>query len=207
MAAEAFPKAQAGDAIIASGSLARIAAVPWKNEGGQTRELCVEPPEADFSSFAWRASVADVGRDGVFSTFAGIDRTIVLLEGGGFTMHADGAQIHDLRQCFAPFSFAGEAEVSVSLHGAPTLDFNLMVRRDLASGEVVALSEQNSRRLPADTVLLYVAQGAACLSDASGMLLQLRAGEFVRLREGALLPDLLCAAGALALAIRIRRKT
>ncbi|WP_050468878.1 HutD/Ves family protein [Herbaspirillum chlorophenolicum] len=207
MAPDTSPKPQAGGAVIASGSLGRIAAVPWKNEGGQTRELCVEPPEADFSSFAWRASVADVGRDGVFSTFAGIDRTIVLLEGGGFTMHADGAQIHDLRECFAPFSFSGESDVSVRLHGAPTLDFNLMVRRDLASGEVVALSEQNSRRLPADTVLLYVAQGAACLSDVSGMQRQLRSGEFVRLREGAVLPDLLCAAGAMVLAIRIRRKT
>ncbi|MBO9535490.1 HutD family protein [Herbaspirillum sp.] len=195
------------DAIIAAGHLGGIAAVPWKNEGGQTRELCVEPAEADFASFAWRASVADVGRDGVFSTFDGIDRTIVLLEGGGFTMHADGAQIHDLRECFAPFSFAGEEGVSVRLHGAPTLDFNLMVRRSLASGEVVALSGQDFSKLPGDTVLLYAAQGEASLADAAGQRRQLRTGEFVRLREGAPLPDLGCAAGAVVLAIRIHSKT
>ncbi len=67
-------------AIAFVGELASVAAVPWKNEGGQTRELCVEPPEADFASFIWRASVADFGSDADFSTFEGIDRTIVLLE-------------------------------------------------------------------------------------------------------------------------------
>jgi environmental stress-induced protein Ves len=200
------PAGASGAAIIAIGNLGRIAAVPWKNEGGQTRELCVEPPEADFSSFVWRASVADVGRDGEFSTFDGIDRTIVLLEGGGFSMHTDGAQVHDLRECFAPFSFAGEARVSVLLHGAPTLDFNLMIRRELAEGEMTVLDERNGGRLPADTALLYVAQGTASLADADGLPQPLRTGEFARLREGAALPRLLCAAGAVALAVRIRRK-
>ncbi|WDZ98312.1 HutD family protein [Herbaspirillum sp. WKF16] len=196
----------AGGAIASTGNLGRIAAVPWKNEGGQTRELCVEPPEAGFGDFVWRASVADVGRDGAFSTFDGIARTIVLLEGGGFTIHAGERQLHDLRECFAPFAFDGELQVSVRLHGAPTLDFNLMIRRELAEGEVVALTAQNSRRLSADTALLYVAQGAACLTDAAGLQLQLRTGEFVRLRQGAVPPDLLCAAGAVVLAVHIRHK-
>lgn len=200
------PKLDMSDAIVAVGNLARVDAVPWKNEGGQTRELCVEPPEAGFADFVWRASVADVGRDGDFSTFDGIDRTIVLLEGGGFSIASEGRPLHDLRDCFAPFAFAGELKVSVQLHGAPTLDFNLMIRRELAEGEVVMMTEQNSRRLDADTALLYVAQGAACLSDQNGLQLQLRTGEFVRLREGALLPDLLCAAGAVVLAVHIRRK-
>lgn len=195
-----------GGAILEIGELGRVAAVPWKNEGGQTRELCVEPPQSDFSNFVWRASVADVGCDGVFSTFEGIDRTIVLLEGGGFAMHAGSEQIHDLDQCFAPFSFAGEIDVSVRLHGAPTLDFNLMVRRDQAEGEVLMLSGQEPRRLPDDTVLLYVARGAASLSAAAGPGQSLRTGEFVRLREGTALPDLQCEAGAMLLAVRISKK-
>ncbi|KAF1042114.1 MAG: Protein Ves [Herbaspirillum frisingense] len=195
-----------GGAVLAVGNLGRIAAVPWKNEGGQTRELCVEPADADFSNFIWRASVADVGRDGAFSTFDGIARTIVLLEGGGFTMHSGGAEIHDLRECFAPYAFAGETHISVRLHGAPTLDFNLMIRRDLAEGEVLMLNEQNSRRLPAGAALLYVAQGVAALADAAGQQQALRVGDFVRLREGTVLPELLCAAGAVVLAVCIRRK-
>ena len=194
-------------AIAFVGELGRIDAVPWKNEGGQTRELWVHPEQADFSGFTWRASVADVGRDGVFSTFEGIDRTIVLLEGGGFTMHSLGQQVHDLRECFAPHAFAGELPVSVQLHGAPTLDFNLMVRREQAEGRIVIFNEQNSRRLPADTVLLYVAQGAACLSDMDGSQQALCCGQFARLREGARLPDLLCTPGTVVLAVCIRQKT
>lgn len=197
----------AGGAIASIGNLGRVAAVPWKNEGGQTRELCVEPSDAGFDEFVWRASVADVGRDGAFSTFDGIARTIVLLEGGGFTIHAGEQQLHDLRECFAPFAFDGEVAVSVRLHGAPTLDFNLMIRRELAEGEVVALTAQNSRRLAADTALLYVARGAACLTDAAGLQLQLRTGEFARLRPGAVPPNLLCAGDAVVLAIQIRHKT
>jgi len=188
------------------GELGRITAVPWKNEGGQTRELCVEPPQSDFAGFLWRVSVADVGADGAFSTFNGIDRTIVLLEGGGFGMYTDGARVHDLAECFVPHEFPGEQAISVQLHGAPTLDFNLMVRRERASGKVVVLREQNSRCLPADTALLYVARGAACLSDESGLQQALRCGEFARLRDGhgTRQPDLLCTPGSVVLAVCIR---
>ncbi|MBG7618162.1 HutD family protein [Herbaspirillum sp. AP02] len=195
-------------AIQFVGELGRVAAVPWKNEGGQTRELCVEPPQSDFAGFLWRVSVADVGADGAFSTFDGIDRTIVLLEGGGFGMYADGQLLHDLAECFVPHDFPGEQGISVQLHGAPTLDFNLMVRRERAVGKVVVLREQNSRCLPADTALLYVARGAACLSDESGLQQALRCGEFARLRDGqgARLPDLLCTPGSVVLAVCIHLK-
>lgn len=193
-------------AIAGVGDLAQIAAVPWKNEGGQTRELCVHPEQADFSSFIWRASVADVGSDGLFSSFDGIDRTIILLEGGGFTMHEDAHLLHDLRECFVPYAFAGERCVRVRLHGAPTLDFNLMVRRDLATGQVLILSGQSPRNLPAETVLLYVAQGAACLVEHDGLQQALRCGQFARLRPGARMPELRCTAGAVVVAVCIHEK-
>ena len=192
-------------AIAFVGELASVAAVPWKNEGGQTRELCVEPPEADFASFIWRASVADVGSDADFSTFEGIDRTIVLLEGGGFTLHSEGRQVHDLVHCFAPYDFPGEQPIQVRMHGAPTLDFNLMVRREVAEGRVVMLDERNSRCLPSHSALLYVARGDACLSDEDGLQQALRAGQFARLQPGhrARMPDLLCAPGAVVLLVCI----
>lgn len=214
MVAEAHPAAVSGTlahagAIQFVGELGRIAAVPWKNEGGQTRELCVEPPEADFAHFVWRASVADVGVDGEFSTFAGIDRTIVLLEGGGFTMHSQGRQVHDLAHCFVPYPFPGEQAIAVRMHGAPTLDFNLMVRRECAEGRVVVLGEGKGkpRCLPRQSVLVYVAQGAACLSDQHGQQQSLRRGEFARLREdhAAGLPDLQCAPGSVVLVVCILR--
>ncbi|BEV15454.1 HutD family protein [Herbaspirillum sp. DW155] len=212
MVAEVHPAAVSGtlaqvSAIEYVGELGRIDAVPWKNEGGQTRELCVEPPGADFAHFVWRASVADVGMDGEFSTFAGIDRTIVLLEGDGFSMHSQGRQVHDLAHCFVPYPFPGEQAITVRLHGAPTLDFNLMVRRECAEGRVLVLGEGKPRCLPRHSVLLYVAQGAACLSDRHGLRQSLRRGEFARLREdhAADLPNLLCAPGSVVLVVCILR--
>jgi environmental stress-induced protein Ves len=195
--------------VLASGSLGAIVAMPWKNGGGATRELHVEPPGADYADFVWRASVADVVRDGAFSSFDGIDRTIVLLGGDGFIMHSEGLPSHDLRTPFAPHRFTGEARVSVVLEGTPCQDFNLMVRRDQAQAELQVLTRQDAGVLPADTVLLYVAQGQASLSDASGLQLRLVSGEFVRLSEdggeGGTMPDLQCAADAVVLAVRVRR--
>jgi len=191
--------------VVASGSLNALPVMPWKNGGGATRELHVEPPGADYADFLWRASVADVVRDGAFSSFDGIDRTIVLLGGDGFIMHVDGEPSHDLRTRFAPHRFTGEARVKVVLDGTPCQDFNLMVRRDQAEAELQVLGEQDTR-LPPDTALLYVAQGAASLSDATGAQYQLTSGEFVRLREGAAMPELICRADAVVLAVRIRRR-
>ncbi|EJN06645.1 HutD family protein [Herbaspirillum sp. YR522] len=191
--------------VAASGSLGALAAMPWKNGGGATRELHVEPPGADYADFVWRASVADVVQDGAFSSFEGIDRTIVLLGGAGFVMHAEGQPSHDLRTPFAPHRFTGEARVSVVLDGTPCQDFNLMVRRDQAQAELQVLRQQDARLLPPDTVLLYVAQGQAQLSDA-GRQLPLGSGEFVRLHQGQAMPALHCAADAVVLAVRVQRR-
>ncbi|URX63392.1 HutD family protein [Luteibacter anthropi] len=116
-----------------------LKAVPWKNGLGITREIAVIPEGAGMDDFLWRVSIADVDTASPFSTFPGIDRTIVLLEGDGFTMTLDGEREHALTVPCEPFSFAGEAKVEVRLAGGATRDFNLMVRRGKARGEVRAL--------------------------------------------------------------------
>ncbi len=62
--------------------------MPWKNGAGRTTEIAVYPPGASLDAFLWRVSIADVERDGPFSRFPGIDRTIVLLEGGGMRLRS-----------------------------------------------------------------------------------------------------------------------
>ena len=52
---------------------------PWKNGGGSTTEIAVEPSGASLDTFAWRISVARVAADGPFSEFPGIDRTLAVL--------------------------------------------------------------------------------------------------------------------------------
>ena len=139
---------------------AELKAVPWKNGLGITREIVVEPPGATMDDFLWRVSIADVDTASPFSAFPGIDRIIVLLEGDGFTMTLDGEREHALTTPCAPFAFAGEAQVDVTLAGGATRDFNLMVRRGKARGTVDVVHG------PAivdatDVALLYVAMGNA----------------------------------------------
>jgi environmental stress-induced protein Ves len=62
---------------------AQLRATPWKNGGGVTREIACHPPQAGMQNFDWRISIAHIASDGDFSVFAGVDRVITLLEGGG----------------------------------------------------------------------------------------------------------------------------
>jgi environmental stress-induced protein Ves len=133
--------------------------VPWKNGLGSTRELAVHPAGANVDTFDWRVSIAEVSDAAPFSSFPGVDRTIVLLQGDGFTMTLDGSDNHALTTPFAPFAFPGEARVDVALAGGATQDFNLMVRRERARGSVEAWHRAGERRLESDMALLYCAGG------------------------------------------------
>ena len=60
--------------------LTDVAATPWRNGGGVTRELAVWPAQGEW---AWRMSVAEVDRSGPFSRFEGIERWLAVLQGNG----------------------------------------------------------------------------------------------------------------------------
>ncbi|WP_413625277.1 HutD family protein [Luteibacter sp. Lutesp34] len=141
-------------------------AVPWKNGLGITREIAVEPPGASMDDFLWRVSIADVDTASPFSRFAGIDRTIVLLQGDGFTMMLDGEREHALTTPCEPFAFPGEARVEVTLAGGATRDFNLMVRRGAVRGSVdVVRGPGHVEAHGAE--LLHLARGTALVGDVA----------------------------------------
>jgi len=145
---------------------------PWKNGMGTTREIARFPANAGSEDFLWRVSVADVNSAAPFSTFPGIDRQIVLLEGDGFTMTLDGAREHALVVPFEPFEFSGEARVEVTMAGGATRDFNLMIRRAWGRGEVRALAQPGSHEPDPSCVLVYVACGTVTTIDG-----ELQAGD------------------------------
>jgi uncharacterized protein len=140
--------------------LADCPSQPWKNGLGRTREIAVQPSASGGDDFLWRVSVAEVDSAAPFSSFPGIDRQIALLDGAGFTMTLDDGRVHALTTPFAPFAFAGEAKVDVVLAGGPTRDFNLMVRRAQARGEVLLWREPATRRPDPATVLVFCVRGA-----------------------------------------------
>ncbi len=64
-------------------------ATPWKNGGGITHEALRVPPSGE--PFRWRVSVANIDVSGPFSDFAGYNRKMVLLRGGGIDLrYGDG---------------------------------------------------------------------------------------------------------------------
>jgi hypothetical protein len=168
---------------------------PWKNGLGRTRELAVAPPGAGMDDFLWRVSVAEVDSAAPFSTFPGIDRTIVLLDGAGFTMTLDDSRTHALTEPFAPFVFPGEARVDVVLAGGATRDFNLMTRRGQVRGQVDVWRAPADAVLRPQTVLLYAARGRLQLGDAV-----LEAGD-AWLRQEAAPAGVVLAPGSVVLAV------
>jgi uncharacterized protein len=144
---------------------AELIAAPWKNGGGSTREIAAYPPGSNFDDFAWRASIADVGADGPFSRFVGIDRTIVLLSGQGMKLIVSGASEHRLDKPFEPFEFPGEAQVAAVLLDGATQDFNLMIRREALSGSLSVIHGPGEQALEADIRILFVASGCATLIE------------------------------------------
>ena len=111
-----------------------IAAMPWKNGGGVTREIVCQPTGAGISDFDWRVSIAHIASDGPFSAFPGVDRIITLLSGGGVHLHSsDGKVDHLLDKPLTPFTFKGEADIKASLVDEDCYDFNVMTRRSTCS--------------------------------------------------------------------------
>lgn len=121
--------------------LAAQPTLPWRNGGGQTREVAAEPQGARAGDpFAWRLSVATVAADGPFSAFPGVDRSLWLLSGAGLRLDVGGHEV-TLDRVGMRFDFPGEAQVGARLLGGPTQDLNLMCARGRvrACAELVAL--------------------------------------------------------------------
>jgi uncharacterized protein len=109
--------------------LADIAPSPWKNGGGTTRELIAWPEAGDWQ---WRASVAEVGNAGPFSSFAGVQRWFAVLQGDGVCLAVDD-QLHLLKAGDPPLQFNGASRTTCTLLGGATQDFNLMVKEGISA--------------------------------------------------------------------------
>lgn len=140
--------------------------MPWRNGGGTTTELVVDPAER----FRFRASIADVNGSGPFSRFEGYDRHIMIVEGKGMTLACDGHGDIELLP-FAPRSFSGDWDVRGTLHDGPVRDFNWIVdRASMRSALEVRLLDAPST--------LNVSRGSTCVIHVfRGSLREANAGE------------------------------
>jgi environmental stress-induced protein Ves len=111
--------------VIRNADLVRV---PWKNGGGTTAEVAAFPEGSGFDMFGWRISMADVASDGPFSSFPGIDRTLIVVEGEGIELDVEGIA-YPLDKASPKLSFSGDDVTSGRLLGGPIRDLNVMTRR------------------------------------------------------------------------------
>ena len=107
----------------------------WKNGAGWTREILRWPRDAD--DWDWRLSIAEVDRDGPFSTFPGVDRELVLLSGEGMRLRFVDGEVAQLQPPHDRVRFAGERALECELVAGPTHDFNLMWKRDRIEAQLL----------------------------------------------------------------------
>lgn len=147
-------------------NVADIPATPWRNQAGLTRELASFPAQSSLDDFIWRVSIAEINAPSAFSQFPGVDRSISLLGGSGFTIALEDGSPLQLDTPGAVHPFAGELAARVINFSGPSRDFNLMLRRDAVQGELLSHAGVDHLALTADSVLLYVAQGQVALAEA-----------------------------------------
>ncbi|HZX79485.1 MAG TPA: HutD family protein [Lysobacter sp.] len=142
----------------------------WRNGGGWTREIHAEPG-AD-GDWDWRLSIAEITDDGPFSTFAGVDRELVLLAGEGVRLRFEDGEVAEVLPPYGRHRFAGERPVHGELVTGPTHDFNLMWRRERFAadlwrrpmvGAMVVFAEPHS------TWIVHVLAGGARFADGTGL--------------------------------------
>ena len=150
-------------------------AMPWKNGGGVTTEIwkALSPS----GEMLWRLSIADVERDGPFSAFPGIDRSIMVIEGEGMELAVAGQETRRLDQLFEPFAFSGDPKTDCRLIKGPIRDFNLMVARTYGSSalRVLHLAPGETAPFAENAAALHVLRGVIELQ--SGAVHELSAGD------------------------------
>jgi uncharacterized protein len=129
--------------------------MPWKNGMGSTTEIAISPADAKLDDFDWRVSMAQVASDGPFSSFAAIERTLLVLEGNGLdlsvakqtTVRIDRGTIH---------SFPGDQPTSATLVDGPIVDLNVMSRRNIVNHDVqrIKLTGRQDFIVSAQTILV-----------------------------------------------------
>lgn len=139
----------------------------WKNGKGETVEIAVYPPLAALDAFEWRVSTAAVVEDGAFSCFAGIDRTLAVLQGGPLVLTVAAGQPVTLTADSVPWCFAGDAPCTAALLGPAVADLNVMTRRGHWRHRLTRLDAEPVR-VPAGGVTLLVAAPAPAIVTVDG---------------------------------------
>ena len=116
---------------------------PWRNGGGQTRELLTWP-----SADEWRLriSMADVAQDGAFSHFPEVQRALAIVDGAGIELDMPEGVL-TLNARGEPLLFDGALAPYCRLIDGEVRDLNLMARQ--GNGGMLSIDAARDWALPA----------------------------------------------------------
>ena len=134
----------------------------WKNGFGETAEIAVFPSGAGLNDFDWRVSMAEVTREGPFSQFPGIDRTLCVLEGELVLKLSESGWI-PLNSASQPLLFTADVSCHARLPAGRVRDFNVMTRRGVWRHAVRRLEVDGAGHIKthADVVVVFCESGQA----------------------------------------------
>lgn len=111
--------------------------MPWKNGFGTTEEIVIFPPYSSVEDFNWRISMAYVTADNVFSSFTGVTRHMVLLE-GEMSLTFPEHTVY-MSPDHNPLRFSGDTIVSANVISGPVRDLNIMTRNQYCAADVTRM--------------------------------------------------------------------
>lgn len=146
---------------------------PWKNGGGATVQLAAGPPGATVDKFEWRVSRATMAASGPFSSFPGVDRTLVVIEGGPLRLSVAQAgeggepeRVIELDRHSEPWRFRGELAIRGEVVGREDVtDFNVMTRRGCWSHRLQQVTLHGPTEMSAAHLVVYCAEGHLQVRD------------------------------------------
>lgn len=150
---------------------------PWKNGGGSTTEVAIEPPNASLERFDWRISMAQVASDGPFSEFQGIDRTLAVISGDGLQLSIGGKPPVTLERGSDPIQFPGDVATSARLLSGEITDFNVMSRRQCFSHRLLRVQKLILSNFDDDDIAVVVSLNGESRLSSSGNAISLSHGD------------------------------
>ena len=151
-------------------SLMRFASLPsrpWGSNSGRAKDLATGPAGSSGAS-GWRLSAATIEKSGPFTSFAGMDRITVPVEGELLLLNVDGTE-HAMER-LRPLRYPGDVPVQASLPTGAVTVLNTFADRNSfgAAVMVVELSKKNSPSLGPGQFLVLLQGSAKAVLDGGG---------------------------------------
>nr|WP_246264581.1 HutD family protein [Aromatoleum toluvorans] len=161
--------------------MATLPTGPWRNGRGTTRVIASGSFSQNPDQWDYRLSLADISESGPFSTFKGIERSSLLLEGRSILL-TDGEERQLRAGPLEIIQYDGEWPLSAVIGSNPARFLNLMIRRGFAAGTLKVLDGVSAIPAADLVMLLSLQDGCEVRTDDSSAPRKLNRYEGILLR-------------------------